>query len=109
MTNVDKSVYMSKLLSCYESVLNDRQREILSLHYDDDLSLSEIAEQCDISKQGVSQCLKKAEEDIVELEEKLHLLEKRKAAASLIGEAKELSHGEAAMTAVLDALEDVLP
>jgi len=77
MSDVNRNVYFCKLFDCYDGILNDRQREILSLHYDDDLSLSEIAEQCEISKQGVSQCLKKAEETVMELENTLHLLEKQ--------------------------------
>ena len=49
------------------------------MYYNEDLSLSEIAEQIGISRQGVRDLIKKAEEEIFFLEEKLGLAQKMSA------------------------------
>ena len=43
----------SMLLDFYGALLTDKQRECYDLHVNEELSLSEIAEQCGISRQGV--------------------------------------------------------
>ena len=69
--DIERNIRILRLLSLYEGLLNDRQREMMSLHYDEDLSLSEIADQFSVSRQAVSQCLRKAEDELVEAENKL--------------------------------------
>ena len=46
-------VMQSLLLDFYGELLTDKQRECCELHFNEDLSLAEIAEQCGISRQGV--------------------------------------------------------
>ncbi|MBQ7847547.1 MAG: DNA-binding protein, partial [Clostridia bacterium] len=41
------------LLDFYGELLTERQRELADLYYNDDLSLSEVAEECGITRQGV--------------------------------------------------------
>lgn len=76
MAEVDlgKSVMTARLFDFYGGLLSERQREIISLHYDDDLSLSEIASICGITRQGVLEAMKKAENALVNCEEKLGLM-----------------------------------
>ena len=62
------------LLDFYGPMLTDRQREILSLWCEDDLSLSEIASQEGISRQGAYDTVRTAEQRLRELEERLGLL-----------------------------------
>ena len=50
----------SMLLDFYGELLTDKQRECLDLHYNEDLSLSEIAEQLGISRQGVWDNIRRA-------------------------------------------------
>ena len=52
------------------------------MYYNEDLSLAEIAEQIGISRQGVRDLIKKAEEEIFFLEEKLGLAQKMSAIKS---------------------------
>ena len=66
--------YMSMLLDFYGDLLTERQRNCCDLHYNEDLSLSEIAEQCGISRQGVWDTIRHAEETLRETEEKTGLL-----------------------------------
>ena len=89
----EKNLAISDLLDTYSAVLSDRHRELLDYYYNQDLSLSEIAELVGISRQGVRDGIKKAEEELFFLEERLHLLQKtnslRKAAARLLENADE--------------------
>ena len=67
-------VRLSILLGIYGSLLTERQLEILDNYYNDDMSLSEIAEKFDISRQAVLDNVKKGEKKLLEYEDKLHIL-----------------------------------
>ncbi len=66
-----KSVEFSYLLDFYAPVLTERQRDVTELYYYEDLSLAEIAEATGITRQGVRDAIKRSEEVIYDLEEKL--------------------------------------
>ncbi len=72
----EKNLNISLLLDFYGDILSERQKEALDLYYNDDLSLAEIAENYNISRQGVRSILKKGENILIEMEEKLHLAER---------------------------------
>ena len=67
-------LYRSMLLDFYGDLLTPRQRECYELHYNEDLSLSEIAEQCGISRQGAWDNIRRAETALNEFEEKTGML-----------------------------------
>lgn len=69
----EKDLHISFLLDFYGEVLSERKRTVLDLYYNDDLSLAEIAEEIGISRQGVRELIKKAEEELRFCEEKLGL------------------------------------
>lgn len=69
----DRFIYINELIDFYEQLLTPRQKEMLHYHYREDLSLSEIAENLGISRNGVYDALKKAEDRLEEYEELLHL------------------------------------
>ncbi len=75
----EKDLKKAYLLDFYGDVLTERKREVLDMYYNEDLSLAEIAEQISISRQGVRDLIKKAEEEIFFLEEKLGLAQKMSA------------------------------
>ena len=64
----------SMLLDFYGELLTDKQRECFDLHYNEDLSLSEIADQLGISRQGVWDNIRRAEASMKEIEEKTGLI-----------------------------------
>ena len=64
----------SMLLDFYGELLTDKQRECFDLHYNEDLSLSEIAENEGISRQGVRDVIVRAEAAMTELEDKTGLI-----------------------------------
>ncbi len=72
----EKSYDISRLLDFYGELLTERQRLAARLYYDDDLSLSEVAQELGISRQGVRASLKKSEEALESMEEKLGLAER---------------------------------
>lgn len=74
----EKNYTMGLLLDIYGELLTARQREMLDLYYNDDLSLSEVAQECGITRQGVRDALMKAEEQLRDTESKLRLLEKQR-------------------------------
>ncbi len=71
MAQAMKDLEFSILLDHYGSVLTERQRSILTEYYDEDLSLSEIAENFGISRQGVRDAIKHGESTLREMEDKL--------------------------------------
>ena len=69
----EKNMRIAYLLDIYGEVLDEHTRCIMKAYYEDDLSLSEIALDEKISRQGVRHVIKKAEEQLDFLEEKLML------------------------------------
>ena len=64
----------SMLLDFYGELLTEKQRDCFDMHYNEDLSLSEIAEQLGISRQGVWDNIRRAESALKEFEEKTGLI-----------------------------------
>lgn len=72
----EKNLGISILLDHYGPMLTDKQRDVIDLYYNQDLSLAEIAEHEGISRQGVRDNIKRGEAFLLEMEEKLHLAQK---------------------------------
>ena len=70
---MSKNLEISVLLDYYGGMLTDKQRDVIDLYYNQDLSLAEIAEHEKISRQGVRDNIKRGEAYLTELEENLHL------------------------------------
>ena len=66
-----KDLGFSILLDYYGMVLTEKQRNILTEYYNDDLSLAEIAENYGITRQGVRDAIKHGETTLKELEAKV--------------------------------------
>ena len=69
-----KPLEMSLLFDFYGETLTEKQRELFDLYYNEDLSLSEIAEHAGITRQGVRDSIKRAEHALGEMEDKLGLV-----------------------------------
>ncbi|MBP3667927.1 MAG: YlxM family DNA-binding protein [Clostridia bacterium] len=69
----EKNLEIGYLLDFYGDILPERRRDIMDLYYNDDLSLSEIAEQLGITRQAVRDSIKKTEQELFFYEEKLGL------------------------------------
>jgi len=64
------------LFDFYGELLTDRQKEFYDLYYNEDLSLSEIAENYGISRQGVRDVIVRAEAYMTEIEDKTGLIKR---------------------------------
>jgi uncharacterized protein len=73
---MDNVFEIGLLLDFYGQLLTDRQQEILDLHYNNDYSLGEIAEQLCITRQGVFDNIKRGKTILNNLELKLGLVKK---------------------------------
>ena len=107
----EKDMKISFLLDFYGEVLSERKRTVLDYYYNDDCSLAEIAEEIGISRQGVRELIKKAEEELRFYEEKLGLAERfrrvQKTAERLQGLLADAGVNEEIQRAVTELSESV--
>ena len=99
---MENRMMQSMLLDFYGELLTERQRSCYDLHVNEDLSLSEIAEQIGVSRQGVWDNIRRAEQTLREIEEKTGLVRRftgiRRSLATIGRQAadiEKLSDGEA--------------
>ncbi len=76
----DDAFEMCLLFDFYGSVLTERQQEVFDLYYNEDLSLAEIAEHAEITRQGVRDAIARSKKILLDLEEKLGLVARFKSA-----------------------------
>ncbi|WP_459499824.1 putative DNA-binding protein [Bacillus sp. C1] len=106
---LEKTTRMNYLFDFYQSLLTQKQRSYMSLYYLDDLSLGEIAEEFDVSRQAVYDNIKRTEAMLEEYEEKLVLLQKFQERQRLVAKLKQLiieeEHVNEEMKQVVEAIE----
>lgn len=68
---VSRKIELAWLTAFYGGLLTDKQRQVLTLHCEEDLSLAEIAQEAGISRQGVHDMLTRAAQRLFDMEEKL--------------------------------------
>ena len=105
----EKNLEIGYLLDFYGDILPERRRDILDLYYNDDLSLSEIAEQMGITRQAVRDSIKKTEQELFFYEEKLGLRRRFTEAENRVGAAIALckAAGDALPPALAEELEAI--
>lgn len=101
----DGFVRNTMLFDFYGELLTDKQREYYDLHYNEDFSLAEIAEQSGISRQGVWDIIRRAEAAMQAVEDKTGLIRRFEERNSLIDEIEaELSEQKALTASVKEKL-----
>ncbi len=117
-----KDLNMALLLDFYGDMLTEKQRDMVDYYYNEDLSLAEIAENEGISRQGVRDAIKRAEAQMLEMEERLglsarfarisrdaaeiySLAQSIRAVGDFPGAPRELSEGASRIMALADMLQ----
>ena len=81
--NGEKNLEVGVLLDFYSELLTEKQRDVIDLYYNEDLSLAEIAEHENITRQGVRDSIKRGEQVLFEMESALRLAEKSRRLESI--------------------------
>ena len=88
-----KNLNIALLFDFYGEMLTEKQKDVIDLYYNEDLSLAEIAEHEGISRQGVRDNIKRGEAYLLELEEKLRFAENYQNLRSMLSSIDELAEG----------------
>ncbi len=103
----EKNLKIAYLLDLYGDVLTERKKEVLDMYYNEDLSLAEIAEQIGISRQGVRDIIKKSEEELLFLEDKLGLAKKMSELKSHTENIKRIAQNTALSEELMHEIEEI--
>ena len=87
----EKNMRIAYLLDFYIDVLDEHTAGIMKAYYEDDLSLAEIARGENISRQGIRHVIKKAEEQLEFLEERLMLARRYSALDDAIATLRDIA------------------
>lgn len=71
-----KDLNVTILLDVYGQLLTEKQRFAIDMYYNEDLSLAEIADEINISRQGVRDSIKQGEKHLCEYEEQLGVVKR---------------------------------
>ena len=74
---IDRIVYVNELLDLYGNLLTEKQREVMFYYFSDNLSFGEIGLELGISRQAVSDTVKKSEQLLYFYEDSLKIYEKQ--------------------------------
>ena len=77
-------VYLTILFDYYEKLLNEKDRDCFKYYYFDNLSLSEISENFDISRNAVHKRLKKIEDELKKYEDIIGLYNKEQQILTIV-------------------------
>ena len=86
-----KNLNFAVLLEVYGSMLTEKQKNAAELYYWEDMSLGEIAEEMNVTRQAVRDGIKRSEQKLSELEENLKLAAKITDIKKIFGEIAELA------------------
>ena len=81
---MDKVVYLNALYDCYKNLFTEKQQDYFEMYYWENLSLGEIADNNNVSRNAIHNQLKIMEEKLIELEEQLKLNEKKEKIVNLL-------------------------
>lgn len=91
---MEKIVQKGEFLDIYGKLLTKKQRECLELYYDENLTLAEIAEHFNISRQAVHDAMRHGEEQLYTYEKELNIVTKRKERQNNVEKLKILLSGK---------------
>ena len=115
MADMEARVELNYLLDFYGPLLTPHRQEVLRLYCEEDLSQQEIAEQLDITRQGVFDAIAKARKQLDDYERKLGLLARYRAQSAsaeqclaLLERLKCADADAAVLRAAIEALQGII-
>ena len=91
---IEQIIKVSQLYDFYSELLSQKQKQYLNDYFFNDLSLTEISENYEISKQAVSNNIKRTIIELEQFEEKLNLIKLNNERLFLLNEIRKLSDNE---------------
>ncbi len=85
-----QNVEISTLCAFYGGLLTQRQRTALLLHYDEDLSLGEIAEQLGVSRQNIHDLITRSAQKLQRVEEQVGAIASARQTSAQLQQALDL-------------------
>ena len=92
--DVNRKVELAWLMAFYGGMLTDKQREVLTLHCEEDLSLGEIAQEAGVTRQGVHDMITRAAQKLGDMEEKLGVAARFSRMQDGLEQCRTLLHGK---------------
>ncbi|CRZ34331.1 hypothetical protein DFR55_101103 [Herbinix hemicellulosilytica] len=105
-SKLDELIYLSMLYDFYGELLPDNKKQVFEDYVLNDLSLSEIAEHMNISRQGVHDIVKRCTQELKDYEEKLSLLKKFAKIKDMLESIKNLCY-KISETGETDKLQEI--
>jgi len=99
--------YQILLYDIYGGLLTEKQQNVFDFYYQDDYSLSEIADELGISRQGVHDNIKRSIKILEEYEEKLHLAQKELEKRTLIKKAIRILNENGNQSEIIEILKQM--
>ena len=108
---MENTLRMALLFDFYGPLLTERQQDVFQMYFHEDLSLGEVGEELEVSRQAIYDILKRTEAILEDFESKLGLVEKHGQRQLLYGELLALlelcrADGDSGGLSYLDALEE---
>jgi len=104
--NLEERVQIAILTKYYGTLLTERQRDILSMYVDSNLSLAEVSEELGISRQAVKDAIDNSLLTLKQTEERLHFIEKDAKLKEIINNKAPNQIDEATKLELIAYLED---
>ncbi|ADU30786.1 putative DNA-binding protein [Evansella cellulosilytica] len=104
---IEKTIRMNYLYDFYQVLLTDKQNHYMTMYYLDDLSLGEIADQFEVSRQAVYDNIKRTESLLEEYETKLMLLQRYQERKELLNNLKILVKENGSPDTMIEIVESL--
>ncbi|MEG1524044.1 MAG: sigma factor-like helix-turn-helix DNA-binding protein [Clostridia bacterium] len=99
---MDRLITLGQLLDWYGTFLTERQRSLVRQYAYEDCSLTEIAERESVSRQAVRDAISRAERELSNMEQKLHLIQKHTDMQKLLTQMQEMTDDPALRDKIME-------
>ena len=105
--SLEENLRITSLIDTYGKLLTNKQFEIVSSYYFDNLTLSEIGDNYNISRQAVNDCINQSVKALETYEDKLHLISKNDAIITKLQKMANDSNNAELSSRLAEIIEDI--